>query len=835
MDMRLTRLTLAVCFLVCLIAVDSACAADRPNFVVIIADDQAFGDFGFMGNEHVRTPHLDRLAAQSARYPNGYIPTSVCRPSLATLLTGLYPHQHGIHFNHPPPGLNRMRRMSGAQYVETRAKAEHLIRESPTLPRVLARHGYVSFQAGKHWEGDYRNAGFTHGMTTGRAQASDKYGTRPQANGDRVAHGNGDAGLAIGRDTMKPVYDFIDQHADKQPFLVWYAPFLPHTPFDAPKQFKRPYEFAKGLPQHLVGYYASITRFDATVGDLVSHVERKGLADNTVFIFVVDNGYRPKGSGHYRDENKRSKWSPYENGVRTPILIRWDGHAKPATHDGLVQSVDIAPTILAAAGVAERTRPQMPGIDLIPSACGQQPLPNRAAFGAVWPNDASVLGQPSRDLLSRWVRSGDYKLIVSQEKDDGRYLELFNLATDSAERRNLARDTDQSPRIARLLAMLDDWWTPSASTLMLKLPDFGTDPAKIDFQKLPRVPRRHAVISDVRDRGGKRVNQHAYLAHYAGRYWAIWSDGPGVPVTTADKHRNRVPGHDQPGTRVSFATSKDGLTWSRPADLSGPPRRDGFGWIARGLWVRDGQLLALASHFNAPGYPGKGLSLEAFRWDSRQLKWVAHGTVFDDTLNNFPPKMLPNGQWMMTRRDHERQVSVLVGGVDGFNKWQVKTMAAYGGTGRPEEPYWYVLPNQKTLVGLIRDNSGSKRLLRTVSEDNGQTWSDMVKTNFPDATSKFFVLRTSRGYYVMVSNANPRRRDPLTLAVSRDGVVFTHLFYLVGGRHIDYPHIIEHDGQLLIAFSGAKQTVEVIKVALTDIDALIDGPSAPTGRPAGGQ
>ena len=80
------------------------------------------------------------------------------------------------------------------------------------------------------------------------------------------------------------------------------------------------------------------------------------------------------------------------------------------------------------------------------------------------------------------------------------------------------------------------------------------------------------------------------------------------------------------------------------------------------------------------------------------------------------------------------------------------------------------------------------------------------------------MLRTSRGYYVLVSNANPRRRDPLTLAVSRDGLVFTQLFYLMGGRHVDYPHMIEHDGHLLIAFSGAKQTMEVLKVSLDDVD-----------------
>lgn len=346
------------------------------------------------------------------------------------------------------------------------------------------------------------------------------------------------------------------------------------------------------------------------------------------------------------------------------------------------------------------------------------------------------------------------------------------------------------------------------------------DVEQIDSRKLPKVPAEHAIISDVRDRAGKWVHQHAYLAHFDGLFWAMWSDGPGVPKSgaTAAQHRNLVPGHDRPGTRVSYATSRDGLNWSQPADLSGPPRIEGYGWIARGLWEREGRLIALASHFNAPGYSGLGLSLEAFRFE--RGKWVPHGTVLDDSMNNFPPKRLPTGEWMMTRRDHQRQVSVMIGGTKAFDEWRINPLASYDGQGRPEEPYWYILPDGKNIVGLIRDNGGSKRLLRTFSKDSGKTWSKIERTNFPDATSKFFVHRTSRGYYVMVSNSNPRKRDPLTLAISEDGLVFTKLCWLIGDRHIDYPHIIEHDGHLLIAFSGAKQTMEVMKVALDDLEKI---------------
>lgn len=368
------------------------------------------------------------------------------------------------------------------------------------------------------------------------------------------------------------------------------------------------------------------------------------------------------------------------------------------------------------------------------------------------------------------------------------------------------------------------------SALMLAGDWLPEDPHQIDYEKLPRVNAKHVVISDVRDHAGTRVHQHAYLAHHDERFWAMWSDGPGGPRrgTTPAQHRNIVPAHDMPGTRNSFATSVDGLKWTKPADLTGPPRIEGYGWIARGLWKRNGELLALASHFDAPGYAGLGLSLEAFRFNG--TKWIAHGTVLDDSMNNFPPKRLPSGEWMMTRRDHQRQVSVMIGGTKAFNDWRINPLAAYDGKGRPEEPYWYILPDGKTIVGLIRDNGGSKFLLRTFSRDNGKTWSPIHRTNFPDATSKFFVHRTSRGYYVMVSNSNPRRRDPLTLAISRDGLVFTKLFWLIGGRHIDYPHIIEHDGHLLVAFSGAKQTMEVMKVSLDELERLVMPDSVELGE-----
>ena len=129
-----------------------------------------------------------------------------------------------------------------------------------------------------------------------------------------------------------------------------------------------------------------------------------------------------------------------------------------------------------------------------------------------------------------------------------------------------------------------------------------------------------------------------------------------------------------------------------------------------------------------------------------------------------------------------------------------------------------MLPDQN-LQAIFRDNGGSGFLHRAFSTDDGRTWSEPVKTNFPDATSKISGLRLSDGRYALVSNARPRKRDPLVLSISADGMVFTKMLYLVGDRWVDYPHIIEHEGYLFIAFAGGKQSVEVLKVSLRDVDA----------------
>ncbi|MSU48290.1 MAG: hypothetical protein EXS37_04220 [Opitutus sp.] len=341
------------------------------------------------------------------------------------------------------------------------------------------------------------------------------------------------------------------------------------------------------------------------------------------------------------------------------------------------------------------------------------------------------------------------------------------------------------------------------------------NPHDIDFDALPRIPSQHAVVSDVLAAGGHRVNQHNYLVYFAGRFWAMWSDGPGV-----SRGQGKVPQHDQADQHVSFATSADGLKWGVIGNMTGRPDA-GCGWIARGFWIREGKLLALASRYEAPGYAGPGLSLHAFELAGDEPpRWRHLGLVFDNALNNFPPARLPSGEWMMSRRDGKQDVHVMVGGVAGFDRWESFPAVSYANADfKAEEPNWWALPDGR-LVSLYRDNRGSGFLYRAFSTDHGRTWTHPVRTNFPDAKSKFSDVRLRDGRYVLVSNPHPKRRDPLTLAVSDDGVVFHTMGWLAGGRHVDYPHVIEHGDSLYVAFATAKMTVEVLQVRVADLAAI---------------
>ncbi|QEL15767.1 sulfatase family protein [Limnoglobus roseus] len=424
------RLSLALGFLL----FTSVATAAPPNVVLIVSDDHAWTDYGFMRHPHVKTPHLDKLAAQSLAFTRGYVPTSLCCPSLASLVTGLYPHQHKVTSNDPPlpAGMKAAEFQKSQAFLDGRERMNKHLEAVPTLPKLLAENGYRCLQTGKWWQGDFKRGGFTHGMTKG------------------VRHG--DEGLDIGRKTMQPIYDFIGESTKEgKPFFVWYAPMMPHTPHNPPAELLKKYE-GKGTPSE-AKYWAMIEWFDQTCGELLNHLDEKKLTDNTIVVYLADNGWiqDPKGT-----LSVRSKRTPYDAGLRTPILLRWPGRVKPRVAEELAISLDIMPTLLNACDIVPPK--DLPGVSLLDVAA----LKGRTTlFGECFTHNAVDLDVPAKSIRHRWVIDGHWKLIVPHvpaDADGPGKPELYDLAADPEEKTDLAAGKPE--QVKALTAKLDAWWNP---------------------------------------------------------------------------------------------------------------------------------------------------------------------------------------------------------------------------------------------------------------------------------------------------------------------------------------------------------------------------------------
>lgn len=395
----------------------------RPNVLLIISDDQHWSDFGFMGSEEVRTPALDDLAANGIVFPRGYLAAPLCRPSLATLATGLHAHQHKITGNDPPKGTNRAEMLKHIQALET-------------LPDLLVAAGYRTMQTGKWWEGAPAVGGFTEGMTHGDTKRGGRHG---------------DVGLKIGREGLGAATEFIDACTDAgTPWFLWYAPFLPHTPHNPPAELLAQYQM-EGVPLPVAKYRAMCAWFDQTCGDLLQHVDDRGLCDDTLVVFVTDNGWiqRPNANGYA----PRSKRTAYEGGVRTPVILRWPGQLAPELRETPISSVDLPATILASCGIDIPAH--WPGRDLrgVESAGAE---PRGPVFGSAGTHDLVSIDDPSQNWVTRWVLRDPYKLMV--HSDPARAPELYDVRADPAELQPITNPALQ----AELRTMLDAWWSGEA-------------------------------------------------------------------------------------------------------------------------------------------------------------------------------------------------------------------------------------------------------------------------------------------------------------------------------------------------------------------------------------
>jgi arylsulfatase A-like enzyme len=460
MLLKQTRLLLAAILLfhVAMLQASGQSAPAKPNIVFILSDDQGAGDYSFMQHPHIQTPHIDKLAAQSLTFPRGFVPSSVCCPSLATIITGLYPHQHKVTANDPPlpPGEKANTKGGRGSTPELTAQWNAMLDQVPTLPRMLASEGYLSFQTGKWWHGDFSRGGFTHGMTKGSR--------------------HGDGGLTIGRESMKPIYDFIaDARKQQKPFFVWYAPMMPHTPHTPPERLFKKYA-AKTDSPHIARYWAMCEWFDETCGELLDHLDREKLTENTIVIYVTDNGWiQSPTKAWFAPKNKTT---PFDAGHRTPILVRWPARIKPAKSDSLASSIDFVPTVLAALG--KPVPQELKGINLLDTNAVKS---RKHVIGEDFTIRSQTLDDPAANIMWRWVTDGRWRLILPRTFEAEGVLKtippdkyevpeldaplkaaqpiLFDLQADPNEEKNIASEHPEI--VATLRAKLDAHWKPKVA------------------------------------------------------------------------------------------------------------------------------------------------------------------------------------------------------------------------------------------------------------------------------------------------------------------------------------------------------------------------------------
>ena len=414
-----------------LASIATGATANPPNVVMIISDDHHWGDYGFMGHPHLQTPHLDQLARESLTFRQGYVPSSLCCPSLASIITGRYPHEHHITSNDPaiPPGMKPGAFQRSDLFVQGRERMIHHLEAWPTLPRLLGQSGYVSLQTGKWWLGDYTHGGFTQGMSKGGR--------------------HGDEGLDIGRKTLQPIYDFVaGARSGGKPFFVWYAPMMPHDPHTPPQRLLDKY-LAKAPTEPIAKYWAMVEWFDETCGELFGYLDKEGLKDNTIIVYVADNGWITNPTtGRYAP---KSKQSPYDGGLRSPIMVRWPAKLAPRMSDTPVSSLDLFPTLLNACGVPLPA--DLPGIDLASEAAVSA---RKTLTGECFTHNFVDIDNPASSLRWRWILEDGWKLIAPAAPNETGKPELYQVSADPTEVTD--RAAAEPGRVTAMTAKLDAWW-----------------------------------------------------------------------------------------------------------------------------------------------------------------------------------------------------------------------------------------------------------------------------------------------------------------------------------------------------------------------------------------
>ena len=364
----------------------SAAAAEKPNILLVLSDDQSAFAVGCYDNPDILTPRLDRFASEGVRFTRAYATSPQSVPSRASILTGRSPVAVNMtRFNVTLAGRFRV------------------------FPEYLRENGYYVGVAGRGYHLD--------GSVNGRVGRIKEVETYYAEHGYKTFPDRMDtcmvvAGARSGEKHTEingQFYTFMERRDKDKPFFLQLSYSDPHTPYDAPKvhdpqKLTLPpfYPDTRLVREYLAGYYDEIHRLDTDFDEVLDYLDRNGLSDNTIVIFMGDNG----------GAQFMAKGTLYENGIRVPLMIRWPGHIAPAVTDALVSNVDLAATCLAAVGLP--VPEEVEGVDLLPLLTRGETPAQRYVYSVrschatnSLPGDTSVFDQ------MRCIVGDRYKLIYN--------------------------------------------------------------------------------------------------------------------------------------------------------------------------------------------------------------------------------------------------------------------------------------------------------------------------------------------------------------------------------------------------------------------------------------
>lgn len=404
----------------------------KPNFILIVADDLGFADLSLNGSKQIPTPNIDRLAAEGINFTNGYVSAPVCSPSRAGLLTGRY----GVEFGHDnnlgenQPGFDP--EFMGLPLSET------------TIAKRLHNLGYVTGLIGKWHLGSEPhfhplNRGFDEfwGYTGG---GHDYFISEPNGKGYKVPiecnYKTPQKITYITDDKGDECVDFVKRHKN-EPFFLFASFNAPHAPMQATEADLELFKNIKNEKRRK--YCAMVYRLDVNIGRILETVEREGLAENTLIVFISDNGGPVNSNASINAPFNGQKGILLEGGIHVPFIMKWNGKlAAGKTVEAPVISLDFAPTFFELAGGKKTDEVKFSGVNLMPFLTGETTKQPHERFN--W-----------RFTISAAIREGNWKLIRLPD----RLPMLYNLSNDISEQNDVSMQN--LDRTKAMLKTLGDW------------------------------------------------------------------------------------------------------------------------------------------------------------------------------------------------------------------------------------------------------------------------------------------------------------------------------------------------------------------------------------------